>query len=393
MFHRLVGLGLTVAGLLLTAGGGLALAAARGVFVQLDAGQAVQQAESLGTTDEPASFAQSGDLRNPATNPEATATTAQTSTITSAPTLTPQPTLTATPSPSPTPDSREQIVFARGLGTEREIFLMSLVDGGVRQLTFNDFLDEAPSMGPGGRQIVFTSARTAYELYLLDVQTQNHWQLTNLSGLEARFPQWSPVAGDDRIVFEARDAGRRNSIWIVRADSSDLQQLTPWGADSRPVWGHDGTYIVFGRALRDSYGDGRVTTTDFLDVFRLDFATGRETQLTNTVNFDEFQFAVDPASGLIAFSRVSGDTNGDGFVNLNDQVNLYLMEPDSGNVRPGIVGRDRVFSPTFSADGRYVLFDSSRGSESGRLALWEIAMDQISYLTESGPYFHPEFGR
>lgn len=315
-------------------------------------------------------------------------------------TVPPPPTATQDTASTPTP-TREQlspysgwITFGFGEGTEREIYLLNPATSELRQITFNGFIDEAPSFSPDNWKLVYGSNRSqdGWQLYSFDLRRGTEQQLTAFDG-QARFPVWSPAPGDTRIVFEGRTFIPESvvNIWMFDIATGDFEQLTDTGADSRPGWSPDGTRIVFGRALEDTTGDGRVTANDFADIYLLDLATGIERNLTNTPNFDDFNFAWSPDGEQIAFTSVRLDVNGDGVLNLNDSQDLFLIRIDgSGERRLNFEGNP-VFSPSWSSDGRFiavlVIFTN------GQSEIWRLDTQsgRITRLTEPGPYLHPRY--
>jgi hypothetical protein len=97
-------------------------------------------------------------------------------------------------------------------------------------------------------------------------------------GATCSSPAWSPVAGNDRIVFNVRDGDAR-SIATVRPDGTDwrtvLYGTTYLGFDLRPAWSPDGAQLVF-----TSYYNGQhdlfAMNADGTDVRQLTFTTEME---------------------------------------------------------------------------------------------------------------------
>jgi serine/threonine protein kinase len=321
----------------------------------------------------------------------ATATTAPLSTDTPQPTATPVPTATQ---PTIAFFSEQQIAYAYGVVEKSEIYLMNADGSNVRQMTSNQFPDDSPTLSPDGRFLAYASARNdGWELYVLDLATLTETQITNLPD-KVRFPSWSPAPGDDRIIFERRSGtGLGIAIWMVRADGSDLQSVIDSGANSRPSWSPDGQRVIFGRALSDNTRDGRITSSDFLDVFIYDFQTRLEQNLTNTPGADDHNMAWSPDGQWIAYASVSSDTNGDGFVNLDDRSDLYVMRSDGSNATNITNGRFSAFSPSWSADSQEIAFVYNLSP--GWNEIWVIDREgrNSRRITSGGSYFHPDWSR
>ncbi len=310
------------------------------------------------------------------------------------PSRTPRPSPSITSSPTQALPFSGWIVYAYGEENNREIYILDPVTGAQRQLTNNTFMDEAPSFSSDNSQIVFASYRTpdGWELYLYEIETGREQQLTHFDG-QARFPQWSAVPGDDRIIFEGREGNSDTvrNIWMVHATSGEMERLTTGNADARPEWSPDGTRVVFGRALFDNTGDGKVTTADSLDIFTFEIATHQETRVTNTPENDDFQFAWSPDGQWLAIASVREDTNGDGFENLDDSEDLYVIQVDGSGEQRLDLDRKNAFAPDWSRDGSLLLFMANLSAGKGELWIYELASGQLTRIAGPGAYYHAEF--
>jgi TolB protein len=263
-----------------------------------------------------------------------------------------------------------------------------------QQVTNNGVIDEAPSFSPDNWQLIYASFRSqgGWELYAYDLRKGTEQQLTSFDG-EVHFPVWSPVPGDTRVVFEGRTFEPESAInvWMLDTASGDLERLTSGGADSRPGWSPDGARLVFGRATRDTTGDGRITVNDELDLYTLDLASRAETNLTSTPDFDEFNFAWSPDGEQIAFTSMRADVNGDGAINLSDSQDLFLIPAGGGEeTRLDLEGRP-TFSPSWSPDGRFILVLVAEGD--GQNAIWrfDTVNENFIPITQPGAYYHPTY--
>ncbi len=346
-------------------------------------------------------------LDHPAANPAIVAfitpvppTSTETPTRTPRPSSTPlpAPSATASPEPSATPTAMPTspytgwVVFGFGEGANREIVILNPVTGNRLQVTNNGFTDEAPSFSADNWKLVYSSNRSqdGWELYAYDLRRGTEQQLTSFNG-QARFPAWSPKAGDSRVVFEGRTFEPENAtnIWMVDVLSGDLTQLTFSGADSRPAWSPDGSLVVFGRATEDTTGDGRITVNDMTDIYTLDLKSGVETNLTNSPGFDDFNVSWSPDGRWIAFTSVRGDANSDGVINLNDSIGLYVLAADGSRELALDLDGKRIYSPSWSQDGRYILVLVANLDGSNEIWRYEFQTGVFTSLTESGPYHHP----
>lgn len=312
------------------------------------------------------------------------------------PSDTPWPTPTPWFTPTPTnPDLDTWIVYSYGVENESEIFRLRPSTGEVRQLTVNAYNDDAPSLLARTNELVFASYREdGWELYLLDLDTQQETRLTQFDG-QARFPEWSPEAGARKIVFEGRQdtaGGKRYSVWMLDVDSGELTDLTQGSADSRPQWSPDGTRVVFGRATSDTNQNGAVTTADYLGMHIYDLASQSIARAEHSAGLDNFQYAWQPSDyQWIAVCSVRADVNGDGFFNLDDSRNLWFMPADGSGEFELNLGNQNIFSPSFSPGGDYLVYTVHRGDSREELWLFDANQETTRQLLSAGPLYHPEF--
>lgn len=293
--------------------------------------------------------------------------------------------------------STDWIIYAFDMNTSREIYTQNAVTGERRQVTRNSFRDEAPSPNADGSMIVYASYRNPdkWELYTLDVAGNTEKQITNFEGT-ARWPAWSPLPGDSRILFEGRESrsGKPDyaqNIWIVNADGSGLERLTDSGTDEDPEWSPDGKSIIFARSLADTDRNGQLDLNDNKDIFRLDLDSMTLTNLTNSPDNNDFDVSWSMDGQWIVFCSVREDADGNRFKNLDDSRDLFLMRPDGSQESRIELGNLRTFDPNWSPDGRQILFGVDLGENIEELWLFTLDGGGYTSITPRGPYFHPEW--
>lgn len=314
--------------------------------------------------------------------------------------LPPSPTIQQFPAPSSTitPEKRSPytgwIAFGSGTGPDAEIVLLNSATGFQWQVTYNSVIDGAPSFSADNWKLVYESYRSqnGWELYEYDLLKGIERQLTSLEG-QARCPDWSPLPGDTRIIFERRifEPEQQFNLWMLDTATGDLQKLTKGGADFHPEWSPDGTQILFGRATQDTDEDGRITPNDAADLFLLDLATHEEKNLTNTPDYDDFSFTWSPDGKQIAFTSVRGDVNGDGVINLNDTQDLFTIATDGSDEHHLDLNKKSVYTPDWSPDGRFILVVVLDEDEQTALWRFDTHNGNFASLTKPGKYYHPDY--
>ena len=135
----------------------------------------------------------------------------------------------------------------------------------VTMLLYADFI--APQPTTSWLALVIGDGRETWQRKQLVVMEVNGQSSRSLSGTgqAVSSPVWSP--GDQQIAYvampavesmasgeEARKALNERRIWVVRADSADKRQITNDLSyrDERPLWSADGGHILFAR-IRDGW--------------------------------------------------------------------------------------------------------------------------------------------
>jgi TolB protein len=171
---------------------------------------------------------------------------------------------------------------------------------------------------------------------------------------------WSPDGRDLVLAMQG-------SLWIHRIGSGETRQATNGpGYDSQPDWSPDGRFVVYA-----SYRD------DAVDLFTLEVASGETRPLVHNgaVNVEP-RFS--PDGRRVAF--VSTEHEGRFHIETvpfedgrGGQTERLTDDHDSGLPRYYYSVLDHYISPTWSPDGREILFVSNRGHVWGTGGFWRMA--------------------
>jgi Tol biopolymer transport system component len=334
--------------------------------------------------------------RQAANNPVPTGTNLPTRTSQPSSTERPRPSQTAVPTftNTSTPSGRflysGMIVYCYGVDSQREVHLLDPRTMRDQQVTSNNWREEGPSFSPDNSRLVYASYREeGWELFVRDMQTGIEKQITHFNG-QARWPEWSPAMEDERIVFEGRNDAGQGFIYMINADGSGMEQLTTGGSESSPSWSPDGAQVVHGHSMRDTNGDGIVTASDSEDVYITSIHTQETRAFTDTPSVDEFLYVWSPDGRWIAVSEVSGDRDGNRFVNLDDARDIRLIAVDGSENRMLDTGDLSVFSPDWSPNGLEIVLTADVGNQT-EIWIYSLETGQSRRITETGPYYHTEW--
>lgn len=142
------------------------------------------------------------------------------------------------PDAEPATDASGRLVFVRGRGPERDLWMRS-TEGDLAPLVSEPGADFSPRISPDGMQLLYLAernGRTEVRLYAFkDGSTDKI-----LTGIPALFPRWSPDG--TRIAFATR--GQRGGLWLIPVDGSYQNLLTR--QEAAPAWAPDGKRMILG---------------------------------------------------------------------------------------------------------------------------------------------------
>ncbi|MEA2694775.1 MAG: eukaryotic-like serine/threonine-protein kinase [Acidobacteriota bacterium] len=306
--------------------------------------------------------------------------------------------------PAFSPDGR-RIAFR----SERDgggIFLLEIAGGPVRRLTEFGY---NPAWSPDGGEIAVAtegvedpgSRKSNSDLWRVAVATGAKRRI--VGGADAVQPSWSPHG--ERIAYWGLPPGSAERVlFTVPAAGGEPARVT---SDSHlnwdPVWSPDGRYLYFGSDRGGSMnlwrlpideetgkvrGEAEPITTPAQwsgfwspsrDGRRIAYSTSDERANVERLAFDPVRLEVSgPAVELTRGAQAvySSEPSPDGrwiaFDNWAPQEDLYAMRSEGGAPRQLTNDRFKDRHPTWSPDGRLLLFYSNRG---GRYEAWTIHPD------------------
>jgi serine/threonine protein kinase/Tol biopolymer transport system component len=118
-----------------------------------------------------------------------------------------------------TPDGR--IVYASSAGGKQDLWIMNADGTNQKQLTSDDYPDDAPHVSPDGRYVVFDSIRgNLPSVWRMDIDGSNLKQLTTAEDYVIA------ISRDSKSIFFTSWRTTRQTLWRTSIDGGEAQQIS-----------------------------------------------------------------------------------------------------------------------------------------------------------------------
>ena len=229
-----------------------------------------------------------------------------------------------------------RIAFVGKRGRFKELFVMELDGSGEKQLTRDKGLVVGPSWSRAGDRIAYTSYKTKKpQLYVISSAGGSAKQLTSSDGLKLG-PEFSPDG--QFILASASNHGDSNLVMYNLAGKIVRKVTNSRAIDVSPSWSPDGSEIAF---CSNRAGGPQIYIMA---------ANGRDSRrLTHTGSNYCTSPAWSPKGDRIAFV-------------CRQRGNQIFISSPSGRDTMQLTFRGNNEDPSWSPDGRYIVFSSDFGA-------------------------------
>ena len=217
----------------------------------------------------------------------------------------------------------------------------------------------SPSWSPDGKKVAYVSFEDRKPvIYVHELATGRRIALSNQKGNNSA-PAWSP---DGRKLAISLSKDGNTQIYSINADGTGLQRLTRGNTiDTEPQYSADGRYIYF---TSDRGGNPQI--------YRMS-AEGEQVEGVKRVTFKQ---------GFVTSPRISPDGKFLAYIaNIGGAYRLYILNLATGDAQALTDGTSDE-SPSFAANGRYVLYSTKVG---GKRVLAAVSVDGNSKQVLSIP--------
>lgn len=263
-------------------------------------------------------------------------------------------------------DSRIAFVSNRG-GRFKELYVMSLDGGDVRQVTFNQTINLSPSWGPN-HSLLFTSYhRGNPDLYRLE-STGAVTRLASARGLNLG-GEYSPDGS--RIALSTEDRGNPDIVLIDPSGQMTGRVTDSFAIDVSPTWSPDGRSLAF---CSNRAGGPQIYVA----------GVGGGAQPRRVTFQGDYNTSPvwSPKGDRIAYvSRIGG------------RFDIFTVKPDGSERVQVTSGPGSNEDPSWSPDGRYLVFSSNRTGQKKLFVVRADGGNAVQLTTGNGDDTSPAWSR
>jgi len=258
-----------------------------------------------------------------------------------------------------------RLVFVGVVGNAKELFLADADGANLKQLTRDGTISVAPTWGPRGETIYYTSYLQRFpDILAIDLASGNRNRMAAYPGLNTG-PAVSPD-GRELALILSKDGNPDLYVMNLRDRKPVRITRTPRAAEASPSWSPDGRRLVY---VSDTSGKPQLYLVDARG------GTPRRLRLRGSEN-------VAPdwgASGWIACSA-----------RLGGSYQILIFHPDTLEVRQVSSGVGDFEDPSWAPNGRH-LFCSRTVNFQSRICILDTMGDEpVPFRFGEGDWISPD---
>jgi Tol biopolymer transport system component len=237
------------------------------------------------------------------------------------------------------------------------------------QIVSDSYYNSSPKFSPDGKRVVYLSARVdsdgdgritsrdSANIYIFDLE-RGEEKVFFLSGWRAKHP--SLHRDNKKILYCGWKPGKVTShVYIFDIESNLTYEIGHERYDHTfPNFSPDGNSVVYSSWRLDTNGDGKIDIRDNSGIYLYNLTTKEERQLVSEKYDNRFPTFSFDGKYVVYLSR-RRDTNRDGVINSFDNPGIWVIDVRSGKEQ--CVVSDEFYNgfPTFLYDNKRIVYTGS----------------------------------
>ncbi len=264
-----------------------------------------------------------------------------------------------------------KLAYVKKTAGGKAVYISDIDGRNERRVTDPASLSLLPAWSHDGKALLFTSyLRSNPDLYRLHLASRKLDWLSHKRGLNTG----ASVSPDGTRIALTLSVDGNTEIYVMDQDGTNLTRLTDsWGQDVSPTWNHDGTRIAF---VSSRSGNPHIFTMN------ADGSNPKRLSFRGDYN-QEPDWSSRPGGQIVFTAR-----------DERLRYDLFLVNPDNGEMTRLTQDQGDNESPEHSPDGHQIVFTSTRPPQKGKkLYIMDVdGSNQRRVSRRPGAYETPSWG-